>query len=111
MVSGNELKKWLLENCVNERGQIDLSNLDLSDNVIVMNNSKCKHVSINGSALDSFVMYCSSIETSLQIDKLDCDILSLNNSNVSHFTLFNLNCEDFKGLPKVNFSTSSLPNQ
>lgn len=31
MLSKEEIKQWLLENCVNERGNIDLSGLDFSD--------------------------------------------------------------------------------
>lgn len=31
MLSKGEIKKWLLENCVNEYGKLDLSGLDFSD--------------------------------------------------------------------------------
>lgn len=31
MKSREEIKKWLLENCIDEYGDIDLSNLDFSD--------------------------------------------------------------------------------
>lgn len=31
MLSKQEIKKWLLENCVNEMGNLDLSGLDFSD--------------------------------------------------------------------------------
>lgn len=31
MLSKEEIKKWLLENCVNEYGKLDLSGLDFSD--------------------------------------------------------------------------------
>ena len=31
MISKKEIKKWLLENCVNENGDLDLSHLDFSD--------------------------------------------------------------------------------
>lgn len=31
MLSKSEIKKWLLENCVDGRGNLDLSNLDLTD--------------------------------------------------------------------------------
>lgn len=31
MLSKEEIKKWLLENCINEYGDLDLSGLDLSD--------------------------------------------------------------------------------
>lgn len=31
MLSKEEIKKWLLENCINEDGNLDLMNLDFSD--------------------------------------------------------------------------------
>ena len=44
MKSKTEIKKWLLENAVDEKGNIDLSGIDFGDRDVIMNNIKAASI-------------------------------------------------------------------
>lgn len=48
MLSKEEIKKWLLENCIDEKGNLDLSGLDFSDfdGAVFMDSMKVKNILI-----------------------------------------------------------------
>ena len=44
MKTKTQIKKWILENCTNANGIIDLSNLDFGDKIVILSNLKAKEI-------------------------------------------------------------------
>lgn len=75
MKTKEEIKNWLLENCVNEFGDLDLSNLDFRDfdGDIILSEMKVKnhlfqsHQIVGGCLYQSCQVVCQSISQSSQM--------------------------------------------
>ena len=49
MVSKKEKEKWIIENCIDEHGRIDLNGLNFGERIVCLKGIKTKSIIYNGS--------------------------------------------------------------